>query len=123
MNKQQQRIKAENLVLLVTKYNLNTGNALELQKVAKSLHRLNENACNYGLTERQETRQHNLFTKAKELISSGDSMKSLGFDDDGYEISAPTHFIREQRDPRGWPLEVSLKPMTDSQTYDYVCPF
>ena len=123
MTNQQLRIKAENLVLLVTKYNLNTGNALELQKVAKSLHRLNENACNHGLTERQETRQHNLFTKAKELISSGDSMKSLGFDDDGYEISAPTHFIREQRDPRGWPLEVSTEPMTDSQTYDYVCPF
>ena len=102
MTKQQQRIKAENLALLVTKYNLNTGNALELQKVAKSLHRLNENACNHGLTDRQETRQHNLFTKAKEIIGV---------------------YIREQRDPRGWPLEISTEPMTDSQTYDYVCPF
>ena len=115
MTKQQLRIKAENLVLLVTKYNLNTGNALELQKVAKSLHRLNENACNHGLTERQETRQHNLFTKAKELILSGEATP--------YTTLQPTRFIREQRDPRGWPLEVSLEPMTDSQTYDYVCPF
>ena len=123
MTNQQLRIKAENLVLLVTRYNLSTGAALELQKVAKSLHRLNENACNYGLTDRQETRQHNLYRKATELVSSGDAMKSLGFDDDDYEILEPTHFIREQRDPRGWPLEVSLEPMTDSQTYDYVCPF
>jgi len=102
MTKQQLRIKAQNLVLLVTKYNLSTGEALELQKVAGSLHRLNENACNYGLTDRQETRQHNLFTKAKEIIGV---------------------YIREQRDPRGWPLEISTEPMTDSQTYDYVCPF
>jgi hypothetical protein len=103
MTKQQQRIKAQNLVLLATKYNLSTGEALELQKTAKSLHRLNENACNYGgLTDRQETRQHNLFTKAKEIIGV---------------------YIREQRDPRGWPLEISTEPMTDSQTYDYVCPF
>ena len=103
MTKQQQRIKAQNLVLLVTKYNLSTGEALELQKTAKSLHRLNENACNYGgLTDRQETRQHNLYRKATEIFP---------------------HFIKEQRDPRGWPLEVSTEPMTDSQTYDYVCPF
>ena len=103
MTNQQLRIKAENLVLLVTRYNLSTGDALELQKVAKSLHRLNENACNHGLTERQETRQHNLFTKAKSYLRFV--------------------YIREQRDPRGWPLEISTEPMTDSQTYDYVCPF
>ena len=102
MTKQQQLIKAKNLVHLVIQYNLCTDDALELQRVAKSLHRLNENACNYVLTERQETRQHNLFTKAKEIIGV---------------------YIREQRDPRGWPLEISTAPMTDSQTYDYVCPF
>ena len=114
MTNQQLRIKAENLVLLVTKYNLNTGNALELQKVAKSLHRLNENACNHGLTERQETRQHNLFTKARSYLPATALM---------FTSSLPFVYIREQRDPRGWPLEVSLEPMTDSQTYDYVCPF
>jgi hypothetical protein len=102
MNKTQLRAKIKNHAMLITKYNLTTGNALELQKVAKSLHRLNENACNYGLTDRQETRQRNLFTKAEEIVGV---------------------YIREQRDPRGWPLEVSLEPMTDSQTYDYVCPF
>ena len=115
MNKTQLRAKIKNHAMLITKYNLTTKNALELQKVAKSLHRLNENACNYGLTDRQETRQRNLFTKAKELILSGEAIP--------YTTLQPTHFIREQRDPRGWPLEVSLEPMTDSQTYDYVCPF
>ena len=115
MNKTQLRAKIENHAMLITKYNLTSNNALELQKVAKSLHRLNENACNYGLTDRQETRQRNLFIKAGDLILSGEATP--------YATLHPIHFIREQRDPRGWPLEVSLEPMTDSQTYDYVCPF
>ena len=102
MTKAQLRIKAKNLVLLVTKYNLSTGEALELQKTAGSLHRLYENACNYGLTDRQETRQHNLYRKATEIFP---------------------HFIREQRDPRGWPLDISLEPHNDSTQYDQVCPF
>ena len=102
MNKTQLRAKIQNHALLITKYNLTTGNALELQKVAKSLHRLNENACNYGLTDRQETRQHNLYRKATEIFP---------------------HFIKEQRDPRGWPLDISLEPHNDSTQYDQVCPF
>tara|TARA_R100000306_G_C4289076_1_gene99094 strand:+ start:249 stop:596 length:348 start_codon:yes stop_codon:yes gene_type:complete len=115
MNKMQLRAKIENHAMLITKYNLTSKNALELQKVAKSLHRLNENACNYGLTERQESRERNLFTKVQELFLSGEAIP--------YETLSPTLFIREQGDPRGWPLEISLEPMTDSQTYDYVCPF
>jgi len=111
MNKMQLRAKIENHAMLITKYNLTSNNALELQKVAKSLHRLNENACNYGLTDRQETRQRNLFTKAIDILSQP------------FECASVFIHIREQRDPRGWPLEVSLEPMTDSQTYDYVCPF
>ena len=112
MNKTQLRAKIQNHAMLITKYNLTSENALALQKVAKSLHRLNENACNYGLTDRQETRQCNLFTTAKDLILSGGAYPKL-------YANVP----REQRDPRGWPLEISLEPMTDSQTYDYVCPF
>ena len=111
MTKQQLRIKAKNLVLLVTKYNLSTGEALELQKVAGSLHRLNENACNYGLTDRQETRQHNLYRKAVDLAYGDAGRAGNGF------------FIKEQRDPRGWPLDISLEPHNDSTQYDQVCPF
>ena len=39
----------------------------ELRRIAKTLHRLDENACNYGLTERQETRKINLLKRAEEI--------------------------------------------------------
>ena len=39
----------------------------ELQKIAQQLHRLDENACNYGLTKRQETREENLERKAQKI--------------------------------------------------------
>ena len=121
MNKTQLRAKIENHAMLITQYNLTSNNALELQQVAKSQHRLNENACNYGLTDRQEPRQRNLFTKAKELILSGNAYPKLYASVPYQLLGLP--IIREQRAPRGWPLEVSLEPMTDSQPYDYVCPF
>jgi hypothetical protein len=111
MTKAQLCIKAKNLVLLVTKYNLSTGEALELQKTAGSLHRLYEAACNYELTPRQETRQHNLYRKAVDLAYGGAGRAGNGF------------FIKEQRDPRGWPLDISLEPHNDSTQYDQVCPF
>ena len=41
----------------------------EFRRIAKTLHRLDENACNYGLTPRQETRQVNLMKKAAEFAS------------------------------------------------------
>lgn len=41
----------------------------ELQKIAKSLHSLDEADCNYGLTPRQEKREENLVYKAEELAS------------------------------------------------------
>jgi hypothetical protein len=167
MTKQQLRIKTKNLVMLITKYNLSTGEALELQKVAGSLHRLNENACNYGLTDRQETRQHNLYRKATEIIgaerTAGQELYgpfgtwTIGCGHKGTEGvfrlgpvqtpgclhtaalpgksadrfgcdclchgGSPVAFIREQRDPRGWPLDISLEPMNDSTQYDQVCPF
>lgn len=39
----------------------------DLQKISKRLHTQDENACNYGLTPRQETRVKNLKQKAQEL--------------------------------------------------------
>ena len=39
----------------------------ELQKIARQLHRLDENACNYGLTKRQETREENLEREAQKI--------------------------------------------------------
>lgn len=39
----------------------------QLEKIAKTLHRLDENDCNYGLSKAQETRQVNLEKRAEEL--------------------------------------------------------
>ena len=39
----------------------------ELRRIAKTIHRLDENACNYDLTLRQETREKNLLKKAEGL--------------------------------------------------------
>ena len=41
----------------------------ELRRIAKTIHTLDENACNYGLTPRQETRQANLMKRAGVLAS------------------------------------------------------
>lgn len=42
--------------------------AAELCRLANSLNRLNENACNVGLTERQERRKQNLQTRIKTVL-------------------------------------------------------
>ena len=39
----------------------------ELQRITRQLHRLDENSCNYGLTERQEKRQENLEREAQKI--------------------------------------------------------
>ena len=41
----------------------------ELKPIARSLHKLDENSCNFGLTKRQETREANLEKKAEELAN------------------------------------------------------
>ena len=38
-----------------------------LQKIAKTMHRLDENHCNYGLSKSQETRMKNLMKQAQEI--------------------------------------------------------
>ncbi len=43
--------------------------AIELQAIARALHRLCECTCNYGLTDRQEKRQDKLEARAKEIAS------------------------------------------------------
>ena len=42
--------------------------AAELCRLANSLNRLNEIACNFGLTERQEQRKQNLQTRIKAML-------------------------------------------------------
>lgn len=42
----------------------------ELQKIAKSLHKQDENACNYGLTERQEKTVERLEKRAETIANT-----------------------------------------------------
>jgi len=41
----------------------------KLKKIARRLHRLDENTCNYGLTKRQEKRVEKLEKEAKEIAN------------------------------------------------------
>ncbi len=63
--------------------------AIRLQAIARSLHRLNEASCNYGLTPRQEKHEETLEREAAEIAA-----KVEGW-----------HVYR-QGDPRGWPLYI-----------------
>ena len=59
------------------------GEYQELQKISRQICHQDENACNYGLTKRQETRTENLERKAQEIA------ERLGFN------------FYHQGDPRG----------------------
>jgi len=49
-----------------------TGVYRRLQKIAKTLHTLDENACNYELSKAQVTRGENLMVQAEELAQTLD---------------------------------------------------
>ena len=62
------------------------GDALRLQAISRSLHRLAEASCNYGLTERQDKREDRLVEEATAIAHR-------------YGLLA-----YHQGDPRGWNL-------------------
>ena len=68
----------------------------ELKRIAHSLHRLDENACNYGLTSRQEKRVEKLEKRADDIANS------IGL------------FTYHQGDPRGCSLYLVTKDMDGS---------
>jgi len=68
----------------------------ELRKIANGLHKLDENACNYGLTPRQEKREERLEKKGAEIA------KELGLK------------FYHQGDPRGASVYLIDKTMNDS---------
>ncbi|MFH1461456.1 MAG: hypothetical protein ABIF12_00705 [bacterium] len=65
----------------------------ELKKISRSLHKLAEYDCNFGLTDRQQKREDNLRKKAAELA------QEIGF------------VIYYQGDPRGCALYLLSKDM------------
>jgi len=86
---------------------IDSQDAMRLQQIARSLHKLDEASCNYGLTPRQEKRHANLEKEAQQIAQ-------------GYGFNA-----FHQSDPRGWSLYL-LTPDIDPQA-DYtrgiaICP-
>jgi len=71
----------------------------QLVKISQSLHALDENACNYGLSKRQEKRQENLEKKADLLA------KDIGL------------YVYHQGDPRGCSLYLTKNKTR--QEYNY----
>jgi hypothetical protein len=61
--------------------------AAELCRLANSLNRLNEIACNSGLTERQERRKQNLQTRIKAVLEqTGLVLNHFNSDPRGYAV-------------------------------------
>jgi len=61
--------------------------AAELCRLANSLNRLNEIACNFGLTERQERRKQNLQTRIKAVLEqAGLVLNHFNSDPRGYAV-------------------------------------
>jgi hypothetical protein len=73
------------------KAGINNERALQLQKISRSLHRLDEISCNCGKTPQQEKREENLEKQAQSIA------KEHGF------------IAYHQSDPRGWSLYL-VKP-------------
>jgi len=92
------QVREENIVDLAP---LLGRDVLELQDVARRLHHLYENACNYTLSPVQEKRQLRLENRAEAIAT-----------EHGLEC-------HHQRDPRGWPLKVSSIGGREQG----VCPF
>jgi len=83
--------------------------ALMLQKISHRLHQLDEQACNWGLTERQEKRETHLEKEAEEIVRQ-------------YGLRA-----YHQGDPRGWSLylvDSTLEEIDRDYTMGLaICPF
>ncbi len=61
--------------------------AAELSRLATSLNRLNEIACNFGLTKRQERRKQNLQTRIKAVLEgAGLVLNHFNSDPRGYAV-------------------------------------
>ena len=99
------QIRERNLIEL-TKV-ITVEDALMLQRISHRLHQLDENACNWGLTERQEKRVDRLEAQAEEIAQR-------------YNLRA-----YHQTDPRGWSLyliRAGENAEIDYSTEPAVCP-
>lgn len=99
--------RERNLIEIVKKYNIDGEDAMLLQRISHRLHQLDENACNYGLSERQEKRVDRLKKQAHDIANK-------------YGLNA-----YHQSDPRGWSLYLVPPDITPSRDYTQglaICP-
>jgi len=92
-------IREKNLVELVKVVG---DDAIILQRISHRLHQLDENACNYGLTERQLKRVERLEIQAGVIGEKHDLVSY------------------HQRDPRGWSLYLVNPNQLDGYNIDAV---
>tara|TARA_Y100000310_G_C20106985_1_gene545355 strand:- start:162 stop:485 length:324 start_codon:yes stop_codon:yes gene_type:complete len=100
--------REENLFMLATRYcKSNFPIARRLQYLGRALHRSYENECNYGLTPLQERRERRLWAEVEDIA------QEYGF------------YVKEQGDPRGWPIIIGTEPLTEDgrNDRDRVCPW
>lgn len=94
------RVREYNLASLIEEGGLSVKDALELQAIARRLHRYDELECEYGMSRRQALRCRNLEYDIEQIATT-------------YGLQA-TH----QGDPRGWPITLSTPAGKETQ----VCP-
>ena len=101
------QIRERNLID-ICKDGVNVEDGLMLQRISHRLHQLDENACNYGLTLRQETRVDRLLEQAHQIAIK-------------YHCQA-----YHQGDPRGWSLylvsDKNTEPDRDYTNGIAICP-
>ena len=112
----------DNLMLLTEDYKFSYTEAKSLQKIARSLYNLYVQDCMYGLTIKQETRRAKLFSADALGIIWTRNLRHLT--PDGIMPADKIVVIRENRDPRGWPLIIAVGEIDDTclVEYDRVCP-
>ena len=101
------QIRERNLIEIAKIYKVDGDDALILQRISHRLHQLDENACNWGLTERQEKRVDRLEEQAQTIANK------YGF----------TAYHRS--DPRGWSLYLVPPNLNIESQYDQglgICP-
>ena len=95
------QIREENLSELV-KAGVAVHHAQQLQTAARRLHKWAVDACNYGLTSRQEALQAATERRVNDIIKA---------------LAIPVT-CAIQSDPRGWPIALTIGTFTIS-----VCPY
>ena len=101
------QVRERNLIEIAKTYQIDGDDALILQRISHRLHQLDEHACNWGLSNRQEKRVDRLEEQAQQIA------RKYGFN------------AYHQSDPRGWSLYLVSPGSPPEITYTQglgICP-